>query len=269
VQFVRKPTTTEAYEALAAGELHFGIQAIGGTILHQLDAGLPVVVLTGVHVGCYELFATDQVRTVRDLKGRTVSLSELRTGRHAFLVTVLKHIGLDPHSDLNVLVQPPTQAMQLLADQQIDAFVGFPPEPQELRAKQIGHVLVNSTLDRPWSHYFCCMIMASQEFVRRHPIATKRALRAILKATNLCALEPERAARFLVDKGHTERYDSALQTLQELPYTTWREYDPEDTIRFYALRLHEAGMIKSTPQKIIAQGTDWRFLNELKRELKG
>jgi NitT/TauT family transport system substrate-binding protein len=49
----------------------------------------------------------------------------------------------------------------------------------------------------------------------------------------------------------------------------WRDYDPEDTVRFYALRLHEAGMLKSTPQKIIAQGTDWRFLNELKQELKG
>jgi len=44
--------------------------------------------------------------------------------------------------------------------------------------------------------------------------------------------------------------------------------DPEDTIRFYALRLHEVGMVKSSPQKIIADGTDWRFLNELKRELK-
>jgi NitT/TauT family transport system substrate-binding protein len=39
-------------------------------------------------------------------------------------------------------------------------------------------------------------------------------------------------------------------------------------VRFYALRLHELGMIKSTPQKIIAEGTNWRFLNELKRELK-
>jgi NitT/TauT family transport system substrate-binding protein len=27
-------------------------------------------------------------------------------------------------------------------------------------------------------------------------------------------------------------------------------------------------MIKSTPSKIIAQGTDWRFFNELRRELK-
>ena len=59
-----------------------------------------------------------------------------------------------------------------------------------------------------------------------------------------------------------------LQALGELPYDKWREYDPEDTLRFYALRLHEAGMIKSTPQRIIAEGTDWRFLTEVRRELK-
>ena len=60
-----------------------------------------------------------------------------------------------------------------------------------------------------------------------------------------------------------------LQALKEVPYNKWRQYDPENTMRFYSLRLREVGMIKSTPQKIIAQGTDWRFLNELKKELKG
>ena len=72
----------------------------------------------------------------------------------------------------------------------------------------------------------------------------------------------------IVDGGFLPRYDDALQTISELPYDKWREYDAEDTIRFYALRMHEAGMIKATPQKIIADGADWRFLNELKRELK-
>jgi NitT/TauT family transport system substrate-binding protein len=72
----------------------------------------------------------------------------------------------------------------------------------------------------------------------------------------------------MIDGGFTSNYDYALQTLNEVPYNKWREYDPEDTIRFFSLRLHEAGMIKSTPSKIIAQGTDWRFFNELKRELK-
>jgi NitT/TauT family transport system substrate-binding protein len=90
-------------------------------------------------------------------------------------------------------------------------------------------------------------------------------LRAILKGANICALEPERAARALVHQGLAPRYDYALQSMQEVPYGMWREYNPEDTVRFYALRLHEVGMLKSTPQKLIAQGTDWRFLNELKK----
>jgi NitT/TauT family transport system substrate-binding protein len=126
-------------------------------------------------------------------------------------------------------------------------------------------------MDRPWSQYFCCMATGSREFVRHHPVATKRALRALLKATDVCAREPERVAQFLVTKGHTPHYDSALQAMQEMgmAYGGWREYNPEDTVRFYALRLHEAGMLKSSPQKLLAQGTDWRFLNELKRELQG
>jgi NitT/TauT family transport system substrate-binding protein len=93
-------------------------------------------------------------------------------------------------------------------------------------------------------------------------------LRAILKATDLCAAEPEPTARRLVDRGVAPRYDYALQTLRENGYDKWREYDAEDTVRFYGLRLHETGLVKSTPQKIIADGTDWRFLDELKRELK-
>ena len=77
-----------------------------------------------------------------------------------------------------------------------------------------------------------------------------------------------RIGQRLVDGGFTPRYDYAFETLSGIPYDRWRDYDAEDSIRFYALRMREAGMIKASPQKIIADGTDWRFLNELKRELK-
>jgi len=53
--------------------------------------------------------------------------------------------------------------------------------------------------------------------------------------------------------------------VKSLSYNRWRSYDPEDSLRFFGVRLHEVGMIKTSPQKLIAQGTDWRFLNELKR----
>ena len=189
--------------------------------------------------------------------------------RHVFLARMAAHVGLDPAKDINWVTSPSITPMELFADGKIDALLGFPPEPQELRARKIGHVIVNSSIDRPWSQYFCCMLAGNRDFVRKHPVATKRVLRAILKATDFCASDPARAARRMVDGGFTTRYDYALQTLKEIPYAKWREYDPEDTIRFYALRLREAGMIKSNPNKIIAEGTDWRFFNELKRELKG
>ena len=158
--------------------------------------------------------------------------------------------------------------MNLFIEQKADAIVGFAPQPQELRARKIGHVILNTAADRPWSQYFCCMVVGNRDFVARYPIATKRAVRAFLKAADICAQNPEQAARLLVAKGYEPNYKTALQVLQELPYNRWREADPEDTMRFFALRLHEVGMIKSTPQKLLAQGTDWRFLNELKRELK-
>lgn len=130
-------------------------------------------------------------------------------------------------------------------------------------------MILNTLTDRPWAQYFCCMIVGHRDFVRRHPVATKRAMRAILKASEQCARQPEKVARFLVDKGYVERSDYGIQAMRETVYGKWREYDAADAVRFYALRLHEAGLIKSPPQKVLAQGTDWRFFNELKRELKG
>ena len=230
-----------------------------------IDAGNPVTVLAGVHVGCFELFAGSGVQTIANLKGKTVGCE---IAPSAFLRLMVAQVGLDPDKDIRWVTDPSVKPLELFVEGKIDAFLGFPPEPQELRARHAGHVIFSTALDRPWSQYFCCMVLASRDYVRKYPVATKRVLRAILKATDLCANEPMRVARSLVDGGFAPRYDYALQTLKDVPYNNWRDYDAEDTIRFYALRLHEAGMIKSSPQKIIADGTDWRFLNELKRELK-
>jgi len=53
--------------------------------------------------------------------------------------------------------------------------------------------------------------------------------------------------------------------MKDVPYTSGASTIREDSLRFYAFRLREAGMVKSAPQRLIAQGTDWRFFNELKR----
>jgi NitT/TauT family transport system substrate-binding protein len=106
------------------------------------------------------------------------------------------------------------------------------------------------------------------EFVEKYPIATKRAMRAILKAADLCDSDPLKVARFLSDKLYEPRFPIGLEVVKSLPYNRWRESNPEDTIRFHALRLHEVGMIRNSPNKVIEQGMDLRLLNELKRALK-
>jgi NitT/TauT family transport system substrate-binding protein len=254
-------------EAVARSEIDFDL-ATPWALATGIDAGQPITLLAGVHVGCYELFGSKDLRGIADLKGKSVGVQAAGPTRIGLPSLLAAHVGLDPAKDIHWVTDPSAEPIELFAQGKIEAFLAFPPEPQHLRSRQIGHVMVNTAVDRPWSQYFCCMLIGNRDYVRKYPIATKRVLRAILKAADLCATDPPRAAQQIVDSGFVPRYDDALQTISELPYDKWREYDAEDTLRFYALRMRDVGFIKASPQKIIADGTDWRFLNELKRELK-
>jgi NitT/TauT family transport system substrate-binding protein len=184
-----------------------------------------------------------------------------------FLSTLIAWAGLDPKSDINWVVMPTPDAIPAFAQGKLDAFLAFPPAGQELRAKQVGHVILNSMKDKPWSQYYCCMPLVRKEFLQKNPVATKRALRAILKATDICAQHPERAAQSAVDRRVTDNYSYALDFFNAMPYSQWRDYDPVDTLTFYGNRLREESLIKSNANDIISRSTDWRFLNELKQEL--
>jgi NitT/TauT family transport system substrate-binding protein len=268
IRYVETIPGVETTRSLARGECDFTTNFAPPLII-AIDAGETITIVGGEHIGCVELFGREGIRSIPDLKGKTVGVQGLGSSQHVFVSSMAAYVGLDPAKDIRWVTSTSPKPMELFAEGKIDAFLGLPPEPQELRVRNIGRVIVNSTIDRPWSQYFCCMLAANRDYVRRHPVATKRVLRALLKATDLCATQPERVAQQIVDGGFTPRYDYALQALKELPYAKWRDYDVEDTMRFYSLRLREAGMIKSTPTKIIADGTNWRFFNELKRELKG
>jgi len=267
VEYVRDWTT---YPGSAINEHRADFtQDAAWTQLSSVESGGSTIALAGVHVGCYELFGSKGVREIRDLKGKTVAIPSFGSPDHMLLTSMLAYVGINPGKEVEWISGPTgADAVALYLDGKSDAYVAFAPQGYELRARKAGRVIVNIGVDRPWSQYFCCMVVGSREFVTQYPNATKRALRAFLKAADICALDPERAARMLADRGFEPRYDVALQVLRELPYNRWRESNPEDTLRFYALRLREAGMLKSTPNKIIAQGTDWRFLTSLKKELK-
>jgi NitT/TauT family transport system substrate-binding protein len=255
-------------QRVGRGDVDF-IQNFAATAVLSIDAGVPAVMLAGVHPACFELFAHESIRSVVDLKGKTVGVFDTTGGvsDHVMLKIIAASVGLDPARDINWVGFGSGDPKGLLTDDKIDAFMTFPPFAQEARARKTGHVILNSAVDRPWSQYFCCMFSGNADFIRRNPIATKRVVRAMLRATDICAAKPDWVAQRLVDRGFTPRYDYARQGLDDVSYRSWREYDAEDTVRFWALRERELGMIKASPDKIIATGTNWRFLKEVRKEL--
>ena len=266
VIYVKKPSPIAIGPALASGEADINLH-FAGPLLTQIDAGDPIVVLAGAHIGCFELFGTDRVQAIRDLKGKPVAVPALGSPPHVFLASMLAQVGLDPAVDVTWETHPSPEAMGLLAEGRVDGYLGFPTDPQELRARHIGHVVVNSMIDRPWSEYFCCMVAANRDFATRYPVATRRALGALLTAVDQTAHDPEGAVRLLVDRGYTTQYDYTLAAVQAIHSYAWRDYDAEDSLRFYGLRLYEAGMVRQDPKQLIARGTDWQPLADVKRDL--
>ena len=118
---------------------------------------------------------------------------------------------------------------------QLDA---LPIGGRALRAQKIGRSILNTAIDHPWSDYYCCTTASSANYLSKYPVASKRVLRAILKAADLCVAQPKWVARQLVDRGFDKNYDLILQTLADVRYDRWRDFDIEDTVRFYALRMH-------------------------------
>ena len=155
IRYVATTPGIPAALSLAHGEVDFTAN-YAPTFIIPIDAGEPITIVGGEHIGCFELFAKEGIRSIPDLKGKNVGVLDIGSSQHIFLSIMAAHVGLDPAKDIHWVTSSSPKPMELFAEGKIDAFLGFPPEPQELRARNIGRVIVNSILDRPWSQYFCC-----------------------------------------------------------------------------------------------------------------
>jgi NitT/TauT family transport system substrate-binding protein len=168
VRYVPTQAGTEEATKIARGEIDFSTNFVA-PLLISMDAGEPLTLLAGIHPGCFELFANQSIRTIADLKGKHVGVQALGSSQHVFLASMATYVGLDPARDINWVASTEPKPMEFYAAGKIDAFLGFPPEPQELRARHIGNVIVKSALDEPWSQYYCCMLTSSTAFTQKYP----------------------------------------------------------------------------------------------------
>ena len=119
------------------GEIDLGM-VTAPSLPFNIDGGVPIVALSGVHSGCYELFAHEPIRTISDLKGKRVGIARLTTDGHLYVAIMAANVGLDPHKDIEWVTSSTGNAMELFAEGKVDAYLAFPPEPQVLRARKVG-----------------------------------------------------------------------------------------------------------------------------------
>ena len=193
VRYVEGKSGGDSSEWIAHGEIDFDWN-YAAMHLASMQAGVPITVLAGLHSGCLELIANDSVQSVKELRGKRVGVYSYNSSPHILVMLMAAYVGLDAHNDIQWIPNADAAPIDLFIEGKIDAFLGTPPEPQTLRAKKIGHTILATSLDRPWSEYYCCMLAGDKEYVSRYPVATKRVMRALFKAVDLCASEPKTVA---------------------------------------------------------------------------
>lgn len=269
VQYVTLPRPEEIFSRFANGELDMTLLP-ANMVAVRVDAGDSIVALAGMNAGCFQIVAGNAVRTLSDCRGKRLASSGSGFPDDIFLSLTLGNVGIEMRKENTVLTHPHDAAVQALTSGEVDVMVTYPPLVNRLRTSNVAHLILDANFDRPWSQYIFSLAMVHRDYLTKNPVATKRALRALLKAADVVAKEPERATQTSKAQGFIPEplYTPTLNELPMIPYNVWRTYDPADTLRFYALRLKEAGLITSTPDQILAKGTDFRFLRELKQELK-
>ena len=162
VRYVEGDRSVDQSEWIARGETDFSVNFSPNQIA-SIDAGVPIKVLTGLHSG---MPRTDRQREHPQRHGSAGQeggrgWSSINS-RHVWLTLMAAYVGLDPVNDIQWVLTEDANPTELFVEGKIDAFLGTPPQPQELRAKKIGHTILNNAVDRPWSQYFCCMISATR-----------------------------------------------------------------------------------------------------------
>ena len=145
IRFVDEPPGN-ASKQLACGDVDLMVNYASNFIVGR-DKGETTTLLAGVHGGCFVLFGPEDVHGIAGLKGRTVGVPGFGTGPDLLMALMAAEVGLEPKKDLRWIANPKEKPKDLYIAGKIDAFLAFPPEPQELRAKHIGRVI----FERPWT----------------------------------------------------------------------------------------------------------------------
>jgi NitT/TauT family transport system substrate-binding protein len=255
--------------AVARGEGDIGI---GYTqwVVANVDAGKPIQALGGLHTGCGEVWTRPEIASIRDLKGKTITVASIDPvidPWYGVWAAMFGYVGIDARRDVNFVID--ANPVETFVQGRSDAILALSTQVPTLRAspKNPGKLLIDMHADGTWSKYYCCQLVVNRDWAQQNPNATKRVTRALLRANDRVAKDLPAAVMAGVKAGMfaPSAYDTYLATLKNCTFE-WRELDAEASVLFNAVQLSQPKLVKKTPQELVKLASNFGFLQELKRQ---
>jgi NitT/TauT family transport system substrate-binding protein len=187
-------STDQLLEAIATGKAD-GAVGMALRWLKPLDQGFDVKLVAGLHGGCMRLLSdpSSGIKSLSDLKGKTIGTSDLASPDKAFFSILLKQAGLNPDSDVTWRAFPGDLLPLALKRGEAGAICGGDPLAWEFRKKNKLHQLA-SNMDGPYAHRTCCVIGVRGQLLRKEPYIANALVRSILEGGRIVGEQPAVAA---------------------------------------------------------------------------
>lgn len=264
--------TIPGLDTLVNGEADIAVPGVG-SLAGVVDSGGRFVGIGPVHPGCAQIWAPQRLASLNDARGHTVVVNSKAPNflPNWFIPIALKNAGIDP-SEVNFVVQPDADLTQLFLAGKSDLLVladinamAFQEDPANT-----GHVVLDQTMDAPWSQEDCCVIGTTRDWLQANPIAAKRVLRAIYRAADSLPKDRADATKVATNKGlfgGQQNLALVRSAANMVPYD-WRNYDIAESMRFHAGLMNSVGLIKLTADEAVTKAIDVHVVNELVTGLK-
>jgi NitT/TauT family transport system substrate-binding protein len=206
-------STDQLLEAIASGKADAGI-GMALRWLKPLEQGFDVKITTATHGGCMRMLTsqTSGVRTLADLKGKSVGVTDMAAPDKNFFSVRLAKLGIDPINDVQFRVFPGDLLPVALQKGEVHAFCQGDPLGWVVRERDNLHE-VATNLDAEYANRACCVLGVRGSLIRDDRIAAAAITEAILEAQDFVAANPQATARIFEPYSPVAKADQLTKML--------------------------------------------------------
>lgn len=228
-------STDQLLETIATSKADAGLGMIHRWI-KPLESGFDVKLVGSSHGGCSRLvgYGPAGVTELKQLKGKTIAVSDLNAPGKNFFSVLLAKAGIDPEREVSWRQFPGDMLGLAVEKGEAQAIADGDPNLLLIQRRTKGLVDLATNLSGEYAAKTCCVLGASGALVRNDKATAAALVRAIAEASDFVADNPAETARIFSPYSRASQEDlrAVLGTLTHRSHPVGTALRQE--IEFYA-----------------------------------